>query len=64
MKIVIIAQEEAVYFSPFLRRVIAARPRDVSAVVIAGSRGAGNHPKTLRQNLRDLYTLWLMLEPY
>jgi methionyl-tRNA formyltransferase len=64
MKIVIIGQEEPVYFSPFLRAVIEARPRDIVAVVIAGDRGAGSHPKTLRQKLENIYILWLLMEPY
>jgi methionyl-tRNA formyltransferase len=64
MRIVIIGQEEPVYFSPFLRSIIEARPKDIVAVVIAGGRGAGSHPKTLRQKLKNLYILWLIMEPY
>lgn len=64
MRIVIIGQEEAVYFSPFLRRIIEARPKDIAAVVIAGDRGAGSHPKTLKQKLENIYILWLIMEPY
>jgi len=64
MRIVIIGQEEAVYFSPFLRGVIGSRPKDVAAVVIAGDRGAGSHPKTLREKLENIYILWLIMEPY
>ena len=64
MRIVIIGQEEAVYFSPFLRRIIEARPKDIAAVVIAGDRGAGSHPKTLKTKLEDIYILWLIMEPY
>jgi len=64
MRIVIIGQEEAVYFSPFLRSIIEARPKDIVAVVIAGDRGAGSHPKTLRQKLENIYILWLIMEPY
>jgi methionyl-tRNA formyltransferase len=64
MKIVIIGQEEPVYFSPFLRSIIEARPKDIVAVVIAGERGAGSHPKTLKQKLENIYILWLIMEPY
>ena len=64
MRIVIIGQEEAVYFSPFLRSIIESRPKDIAAVVIAGDRGAGSHPKTLRQKLENIYILWLIMEPY
>jgi methionyl-tRNA formyltransferase len=64
MKIVIIGQEEAVYFSPFLRSIIEARPQDIAAVVIAGDRGAGSHPKTFRQKLENIYILWLIMEPW
>jgi len=64
MKIVIIGQEEPVYFSPFLRSIIEARPKDIVAVVIAGDRGAGSHPKTCRQKLESIYILWLIMEPY
>jgi len=64
MRIVIIGQEEAVYFSPFLRSIIESRPKDIAAVVISGDRGAGSHPKTLRQKLENIYILWLIMEPY
>lgn len=64
MKIVIIGQEEPVYFSPFLRSIIEAKPKDVVLVVIAGRRGAGSHPKTLRQKLENIYILWLIMEPF
>lgn len=64
MKIVIIGQEESVYFSPFLRSIIEARPKDIAAVIIAGDRSAGSHPKTLRQKLENIYILWLIMEPY
>ncbi len=63
MRIVIIGQEEPVYFSPFLRSIIEARPKDVVLAVIAGDRGAGSHPKTFRQNLENIYILWLIMEP-
>lgn len=64
MKIVIIGQEEPVYFSPFLRSIIEARPKDIAAVIIAGGRGAGSHPKTLPQKLENIYILWFIMEPY
>ncbi len=64
MRIVIIGQEEPVYFGPFLRSIIEARPKDIVAVVVAGERGAGSHPKTFRQKLENIYSLWLIMEPY
>lgn len=64
MRIVIIGQEEPVYFSPFLRSIIEARPKDIVAVVVAGDRGAGSHPQTFRQKLENIYILWLIMEPY
>ncbi len=64
MRIAIIGQEEAVYFSPFLRSIIESRPKDIVVVVIAGDRGAGSHPKTFRQKLESIYILWLILEPF
>ena len=64
MRIVIIGQEEAVYFSPFLRGIIESRPKDIAAVIIAGDRGAGSHPKSLKQKLENIYILWFIMEPY
>lgn len=64
MKICIIGQEEPVYFSPFLRSIIEARPKDIISVVIAGNRGAGNHPKTLVGKIKYIYILWLIMEPF
>lgn len=64
MRIVIIGQEEPVYFSPFLRSIIEAGPEDVVLVVIAGSRGAGSHPKTVRQKLENIYILCLIMESW
>jgi methionyl-tRNA formyltransferase len=63
MKIAIIAQEEPVCFGPFLREIIEARQDDVVVVAIAGSRGSGSHPRTLRQRLDDLRVHWLIMEP-
>lgn len=63
MRIAIIAQEEPVCFGPFLRRIMEVRRQEVVCVAIAGSRGAGSHPKTLRQRLADLYIHWLIMEP-
>lgn len=39
MRIVVIGQEEPVYFSPFLRSIIDAKHKEVVLVVIAGGRG-------------------------
>lgn len=64
MRIVIIGQEEPVYFSPFLRSIIEAKPKDVVLVVIAGERGSGSHPKTVRQKLENIYILWLIMETF
>lgn len=63
MKIVLMGQEEPVYFGPFFRSILKARAKDISLVVIAGSRGAGSHPKTLKDKLNNLYSLWLLFEP-
>jgi len=63
MKIVILAQEEPVYFGPFFNRLIKALGNDVALVALAGSRGAGNHPKSFKEKLENLYLLWLLLEP-
>lgn len=63
MRIAIIAQEEPVCFGPFLRSIIEARRDDVVLVAIAGSRGAGSHPRTPRQKWEDLLIHWLIMEP-
>ena len=63
MRICIMAQEEPVCFSPFLRGIILDRPAEVVLVVLAGARGAGNHPRTLRERWEGLLTLWLIWEP-
>lgn len=63
MRICIIGQEEPVCFGPYLRGIIEARPEAVVLVVIAGSRGAGSHPKKLRQRFESLLTQWLIFEP-
>ncbi len=63
MKIVIIGQEEPVYFSPFFRALIEARAKEIACVAIVGSRGAGSHPKTFWDKLKNLYGLWRLLEP-
>ncbi|MBD3246679.1 MAG: hypothetical protein GF333_06660 [Candidatus Omnitrophica bacterium] len=64
MRIIIIAQEEPVYFGPLVRGVIRALPEEVVLVVIAGTRGAGDHPKSLLGCLKTLYILWLIMEPF
>lgn len=64
MKIVILAQEEPVCFGPFFRRVITALGGEVVLIALAGGRGAGSHPKTFLDKLRNLYLLWLLLEPW
>jgi hypothetical protein len=63
MRVVIIGQEEPVYFSPFLRRIIESISNEVILIVIAGERGAGSHPQTLFQKVKNIYVLWLLLEP-
>jgi len=64
MRICIIGQEEPVYFGPFLRSIIKAKSNEVVLVAIAGSRGAGGHPKTSKKKIEYVYTLWLIMEPY
>lgn len=63
MRICIIAQEEPVYFGPFLRDIIKARSKEIVCLILVGERGAGNHPKNFRQKFRDNYILWLIFEP-
>jgi len=63
MKIAILGQEEPVYFSPFLRKIIQVRSNDMALIVIAGKRSSGSHPKTLWDKLKDLYSHWRLLEP-
>ena len=62
MKIILVGQEEPVYFGPFFRTLLKARANDIKAVVIAGDRGAGSHPKTFKEKLKNLYSLWLLFE--
>ena len=62
MRIGLVVQEEPVYFGPFLRRIIEERPKEFVVITIAGSRGAGGHPKTPAKKLEHLYLLWLLLE--
>jgi len=57
MRICIIAQEEPVYFGPFLRKIIDARSNEIALIAIAGSRGAGSQPKNLIRLLEYLYIL-------
>jgi methionyl-tRNA formyltransferase len=64
MRIVILGQEEPVYFSPFLRSVIVAKSKEIVLVVIAGNRGAGNHPDSVKKKIENIQTLWLIMEPY
>jgi len=63
MKIVILGQEEPIYFSPFLRSIVEACSSEISAVAVVGSRGAGGHPKTIWGKLQYFYSLWRLLEP-
>jgi len=63
MKIVLMGQEEPVYFGPFFRNILQSRAKDIVLVVIAGNRGAGSHPKTLREKFKNFYALWLLFEP-
>jgi len=63
MRIVIIAQEDPVAFSPFFRRVVEAMPGEIVLIALAGNRGAGGHPRSLSARLQYAYLLWLLLEP-
>lgn len=63
MRIVLMGQEEPVYFGPFFRRLMRAKAPDIVAVVIAGRRGAGKHPKTVKERIKYLWSLWLLFEP-
>lgn len=63
MRICILGQEEPVYFGPFLRGIIQARPEEIAGIVIAGKRGAGDHASTAREKALNVLTLWLLMEP-
>jgi hypothetical protein len=63
VRLAILCQEEPVFLGPFLQRVLAMRPASVAAVFLAGRRGAGERRGSLRELLRSLHTLWLILEP-
>jgi folate-dependent phosphoribosylglycinamide formyltransferase PurN len=64
IRIVIVGQEEPVYMGPFLRELIDKLSDEVILLVIAGTRGAGNHPSSFLEYLKQLYTLWLIMEPW
>lgn len=63
MRLVMLAQEEPMYFGPFFRGLISRRRADIVLVVLCGSRGAGNHARSLGETLRHVRTLWLLFEP-
>jgi methionyl-tRNA formyltransferase len=62
MRLCIFCQEEPVYFGPLLRKLIAARSAEIVLVAIAGGRGAGGRPQSLRRRIEHLYILWLIFE--
>ena len=63
MRIIILAQEEPIYFGPFFRKLLATIHSETVLLVIAGTRGAGSHPKTFKEKVVDIYNKWLMFEP-
>jgi len=63
MRIVLMGQEDPVYFSPFLREVLQAKSKEVVLVVLAGKRSAGSHPKTKKEKIQNFYALWRLFEP-
>lgn len=63
MRVAVVCQEEPVFLGPFVREVLRRRPDSIVAVVIAGSRGAGERRKTTRRRLESFWTFWLIFEP-
>jgi folate-dependent phosphoribosylglycinamide formyltransferase PurN len=63
MRFVILCQEEPVFLGPVLRRVLEMRPQGVVAVVVAGTRSAGERRGTWRERWTSLRTFWLIFEP-
>jgi hypothetical protein len=63
VRFVILCQEEPVFLGPVLRRVIEMRPQDVAAVVVAGTRSAGERRRTWRERWTSLRIFWLVFEP-
>jgi len=63
LKLVIIAQEEPVYFSPFFRGLLEKLIDPPVLIVLAGSRGAGAHPGSRREKLENIVLMWRLLEP-
>lgn len=64
MRIVIIGQEEPIYFGPFFRRIIEEKSSEIECVAIVGNRGIGSHPKTFLEKIKNIYSLWLLFEPF
>jgi folate-dependent phosphoribosylglycinamide formyltransferase PurN len=64
MRIAIIGQEEPLFFGPFFREIIEQKPSEMVCVVIVGKRGIGSHPKTFLEKLKNIYSLWLLFEPF
>jgi hypothetical protein len=62
MRVAILCQEEPVFLGPFVRDVIRLRPGAVCAVVVAGSRSAGERRGSPRARLEALRTFWLVFE--
>lgn len=63
MKIVIIGQEEPIYFGPFFRKIIEAKSSEIVLITLVGNRGIGSHPKTFWAKLKNIYCLWRLFEP-
>lgn len=64
MNIIIICQEEPIYFGPFIREIILNKSSDIKLIAIAGNRGIGSHPKTLIEKIKNIYSLFLLFEPF
>ena len=62
MRVAILCQEEPVFLGPFVREVVRLRPGAVCAVVVAGSRSAGERRGCPRARLEAFRTFWLLFE--
>jgi len=63
MKIAIIAQEEPIYFGPYMRQIIESKNDSIVCVCLLGKRSIGAHPTSFFEKLKYAYSMWLLLEP-
>ena len=62
MKILIIAQEDPVCFSPMFRALIDEIHEEIELIALAGNRGAGGHPGSFFGRIGYIYLLYRMME--